>query len=129
MDISSIDVAIGITRGGVCTRCRRWLGLRRILRSRSNDIRCRWRLWDGGNDNRPSVVAEGCQQRFVRGQVYFGVAIVFGVTGMRDDLVVKRNGLASRGVDRVALKDHTQLAWFGGDSRVHGSTEIHRQTR
>ncbi len=47
---------------------------------------------------------------------------------MRDDLVVKRNGLASRGDDRVALKDHAQLAGFGGDRRVHGSAEIQRQT-
>ena len=47
---------------------------------------------------------------------------------MRDDLVVKRDGFASRGDDWVALKDHAQLAGFGGDSRVHGSGEIERQT-
>jgi len=48
---------------------------------------------------------------------------------MGDDLVVKRNRLAPRGDDRVALKDHAQLAGFGGDSRVYGSAEIDRQTR
>src|SRR6266478_2293930 len=128
MDIIII-IVIGIARGDVCTRRGRWRGLRGILWSRPNDIRRSWCLWDGGNDDRPSIVAEACQQRFVCGQVQFGIAIVLGVTSMGDDLVVKRNRLASRGDNRVASKDHAQLAGFGGDSRVYGSAEIDRQTR
>ena len=48
---------------------------------------------------------------------------------MRDDLVVKRNRLASRGHDRVSLKDHPQLARFRGDRRVHRSAKIQGQPR
>src|SRR5271169_2895029 len=48
---------------------------------------------------------------------------------MGDDLVVKRNGLASRGDDRVPLKDHPQRARFGRDSWVYRRAKTQRQPR
>lgn len=76
-----------------------------------------------------SPIAESREQRAVCRHIEFGDAVVLRVSSLGDDLVGKRNQLASGRDKRIALKYHAQASRLGRHGRIDRGTEIKQQAR